>query len=220
MASRSVVSNQPGLHDKLEQVVQKHLASQFKKPYQQHTVEAFEAVQSWRLAKGQQLPLVLDACCGVGDSTARLAQRHRDALVVGVDKSAHRINKHSHYASGQDNYLVVQADLDDFWRLALEAGWRLSHHYLLYPNPWPKAKHLQRRWHGGPTFPHILQLGGQLELRSNWQTYVQEFARALALAGVESQVQPVPAGQPITPFERKYQDSGQPCWQLLACLGQ
>ncbi|WP_341501991.1 SAM-dependent methyltransferase [Gallaecimonas sp. GXIMD4217] len=220
MGSRIVISNQDGLNDKLDEVVQKHLASAFRKPYQQHTVDAFEAVEAWRREKGAERPLVLDSCCGVGDSTARLALRHPEALVIGVDKSAHRINKHQHYASGRDNYLVVQADLDDFWRLGLDAGWRLDHHYLLYPNPWPKAKHLQRRWHGGPTFPHILALGGALELRSNWQTYVLEFARALALAGVDSRVQPVPEGEPITPFERKYQDSGQACWQLLATLAR
>ena len=32
-------------------------------------------------------------------------------------------------------------------------------HYLLYPNPWPKAKHLQRRVHGHGSFPLLLQLG-------------------------------------------------------------
>ncbi|WP_115719740.1 tRNA (guanine(46)-N(7))-methyltransferase TrmB [Gallaecimonas mangrovi] len=216
MEAKAVVSNQAGLNEKLDEVVSRHLRHTFKKPYAEHSLAAFAELEQW-LAKHSAKPLVLDSCCGVGESTAVLAQRHPEAVVVGVDKSAHRLGKHAHYASAQDNYLVLRADLNDLWRLLVEHGLKPSHHYLLYPNPWPKAAHLGRRWHGGPSFAALLALGGQLEVRSNWQLYVLEFARALQLAGIESQQAEVTLA-PITPFERKYMQAGQPCWQLKADL--
>ena len=84
--SRSIVSNQPGLHEKLDEIVSKHLKAEFKKPIAAHTQAAFDEVN----AKVQAFngPLILDSCCGVGESTANLAKRHPDALVIGIDKSS------------------------------------------------------------------------------------------------------------------------------------
>ncbi len=162
----------------------------------------------------------MDSCCGVGESTANLAKRHPDALVIGIDKSAHRLDKHDveYKQTEQGQYILVQADLNDFWRLALEADWQPTHHYLLYPNPWPKAKHIQRRWHGSAVFPFIVKLGGKLELRSNWDIYVKEFARALALSGVDVEVEAYESDEAITPFERKYWASGQSSTRLVVTL--
>ncbi|MBS3797432.1 SAM-dependent methyltransferase [Pseudoalteromonas sp. BDTF-M6] len=216
--SRAIVSNQPSLHEKLDEVVNKHLKAEFKKPIAAHTQAAFDEVN----AKVQAFngPIILDSCCGVGESTANLAKLHPQALVIGIDKSAHRLDKHDVQYRQDENgqYMLVQADLNDFWRLAVKAKWQPTHHYLLYPNPWPKAKHLQRRWHGAAVFPSIVQLGGQLEVRSNWDIYVREFARALQLAGHPTQVSEYASDTAITPFERKYWASGQQSYRLVVQL--
>lgn len=114
-----------------------------------------------------------------------------------------------------DNALLLRADLVDFWRLARAADWRLARHYLLYPNPYPKSAHLKKRWHGHPVFPALLALGGELELRSNWSIYVEEFALAVALLrGREGEISPhVPNDGFLTPFEQKYFESGQRLWR-------
>ena len=212
--SRIITSNQEGLHEQLDEVVLKHLQHAFKKPYQQHTLDAFKECEKWVEQQGK--PIIFDSCCGVGESTHHLALKHPEAIVLGLDKSADRLSKHGLEVA--DNYRLLQVNLNDFWRLAVEANWHLSHHYLLYPNPWPKAKHLQRRWHGSAVFPAILALGGELELRSNWFTYIKEFARALELAGQSSKIQEYHAVDAITPFERKYWASGQASLQLKASL--
>lgn len=212
--SRIIQSNQEGLNEQLDEVVLKHLKHPFQKPYQAHTLTAFKECEKWVEQQGK--PIIFDSCCGVGESTYHLAKRHPEAIVLGMDKSSDRLGKHPQQIA--DNYQLLQVNLNDFWRLAVEANWTLSHHYLLYPNPWPKSKHLQRRWHGSAVFPSILQLGGKLELRSNWFTYINEFARALELAGQESSVQTYSSDEAITPFERKYWASGQESLQLLASL--
>lgn len=214
--SRSVTSNQTGINENLTSVVQRHLHHPSQKPFSQHTLDAFELAQQW--LSDWQGPLILDSCCGVGESTQWLAKQYPDAKVIGVDKSAQRIGKHSHYQQGDTNHLVLQADLIDFWRLAFDANWRLDKHFLLYPNPYPKAAHLQRRWHGSSAFADILRLQGELTVRSNWQLYVEEFSAALKIAGISSDVVQYQANQAMTPFERKYWSSGQTSWQLCATI--
>ncbi|WP_413693798.1 tRNA (guanine(46)-N(7))-methyltransferase TrmB [Psychromonas sp. KJ10-2] len=218
--SRVITSNQQGLNEKLDEVVLKHLQHDFKKPYQTHTLQAFKEVEKWVEQQGK--PIIFDSCCGVGESTYHIAKAHPEAIVLGMDKSADRLSKHPNdneeVIQTLDNYRLLQVNLNDFWRLAVEAEWTLSHHYLLYPNPWPKAKHLQRRWHGSAVFPSIIKLGGKLDVRSNWFTYVEEFQRALVLANVESQIDVYSAEKAITPFERKYWASGQQSLRLLCDL--
>ena len=212
--SRVVTSNQLGPHESLEKVVSKHLLTESKKPFEQHTLDAFQSVQSW-LADWTG-PIVLDSCCGVGESTAVLAKRHADAKVIGVDKSAIRINKHDqHYHQGTENHRVIRADVIDFWRLVSEHQWAISHHYLLYPNPYPKSSQFKRRWHGSAAFADLVKIGGQLEVRSNWKIYIEEFSLALELANIQNSWGCHDTSQPITPFERKYTASGQHCWRLL-----
>jgi tRNA (guanine-N7-)-methyltransferase len=209
--SRLVHSAQADLHPDLDKVVQKHLATTFFKPYAPHNLAAFDA---WYPHYQGHLPLILDAGCGVGRSTLALARQFPQAQVLGVDQSADRLARGKGDA-WPENVRFVRADLVDFWRLLADADISLQRHYLLYPNPWPKPPHLQRRWHGHAIFPALLGVGGKLECRSNWHTYVRELARAIELAtGQTACVTPYDTQVALTPFEQKYRDSGQALWQL------
>ncbi len=217
-SSRSIATNQTGPHEDLGRRVARALEHPLRKPVAEHTRTAFESARAW-LAARPGVPLVLDAGCGVGLSTRRLAWRLPDHAVIGVDRSESRLSRE--HGPLPDNALLLRADLVDFWRLALEDGWRPVRHYLLYPNPYPKAAHLKMRWHGHPVLPVILALGGRLELRSNWRLYVEEFALALTqVCGREATAVP---HEPIdddylTPFEQKYHASGQELWKLVVDL--
>lgn len=220
--SRAITSNQDGVHEDLDKVVRKHLSTEFKKPiapYSQQTFDELSLQVSDFLASNPQGRIILDSCCGVGESTYHLAVANTDALVVGIDKSEHRIDKYEHHHSSKvDNFVLVRGDLNDLWRLIAASDWPISHHYLLYPNPWPKAKHLQRRWHGAPVFHEIPKLGKQLLVRSNWPIYIEEFTAALAIAGIRAEVTEYRSSEAMTPFERKYWASGQSSMQLVATL--
>lgn len=216
--SRAISSNQLGIHQDLLEKVQRHLSKPFLKPIAEHSQQAF--MQADRRVQAEGKAVIFDTCCGVGASSIRLAELHPEQLVIGVDKSAHRLQKPSQGGAAlPDNLLLLRADLNDFWRLALWAKWPVAKQSIFYPNPWPKAEHLGRRWHGAPVFPYIVGLGGSLEMRSNWPVYLQEFAQALAQLEVASTLSPLPEGENMTPFEVKYQASGQQCWRLQAELG-
>lgn len=215
--SKAIVTNQHGIHEKLPEVVNKHLQHPFQKPVHARSQTAFEEVD--RLVKSFSGDIILDACCGVGQSTRLLAKAHPNALVIGVDKSANRLerNVEAHFCTdltGVENYHLVRADLNDFYRLVAASNWPIAKHYILYPNPWPKSKHLQRRWHGCAVFPEIIQIGQTIELRSNWLLYLEEFQQAAQLAGRVGQITELQVTMPLTPFEAKFVNSGQKCWQL------
>jgi tRNA (guanine-N7-)-methyltransferase len=202
------------VHAHLAARVRTHLAQPFRKPVASYNRAAFaEALAGW----DGRAPLILDAGCGVGHSTIALARTFPDHWVIGVDRSEARLRRRKPYPDAllPGNMVFVRADLVDFWRLLAEEGPRLARHYILYPNPWPKIGHLGRRWPAHPVFPFILRAGGALECRSNWAVYVAEFAFALELA----LGRPMPWGAfetecPLTPFERKYRDSGQALYRL------
>lgn len=174
-------------------------------------------MQAWK-DWNPESPLLLDAGCGTGESALRLAQRYPDHFVFGVDQSADRLGRQKTQAL-PDNLCLVRADLVDFWRLLAEQKVRLSKHFMLYPNPWPKKKHLGRRWHGHPVFPVCLALGGELECRSNWRVYIEEMAWALSrLSGQSVLLEDLLPEQPLTPFEHKYQRSGHGLWRCRVDL--
>nr|WP_259371810.1 methyltransferase domain-containing protein [Caldimonas mangrovi] len=202
----------------MEQLVRKHLATAFRRPPAAYSRQAFDTL----VARGAgHRPLVLDSACGTGESTAALARRHPEALVVGVDQSEERIERGRRKLGGvlPGNALLLRADVTDIWALLEAQGLRLTHHYLLYPNPWPKSEHLQRRWHGHPRFRELLALGGHIELRTNWRLYAEEFEIALRCAGWRARCTDVNDAEPLTPFERKYRDSGHPLSRLVAQAG-
>jgi tRNA G46 methylase TrmB len=213
-ASRPVTSNQAWIHPRLPSLLARHLEHPDRGPLAAFNSAAFDRLHE-RLDSAPA-PLVFDSFCGTGQSTALLAARHPGHLVVGIDKSAHRLGRHKPDPAG--NYLLLRADCEAIWRLALGAGWRLDHHYLFYPNPWPKAAHLGRRVHGSAAFAHLLALGGRVELRSNWQLYVEEFGVALHLAGYRALVRRLEPDRGITRFEEKYRRSGHSLWACEAAL--
>lgn len=217
--SRIPASAQAGVHEQLARRVERHLAEPFRKPYLDYNRAAFEASLAgwdWRA------PLILDAGCGVGHSTIQLARAFPDHWVIGVDQSEDRLNRRKPYPDAllPKNMVFVRADLVDYWRLACDAGLHLARHYILYPNPWPKIGHLGRRWHAHPVFPFIPKLGGVLECRSNWRVYIEEFASALGwVTGQDVGWEVFEAPTPLTPFERKYRDSGQLLYRVCCELG-
>lgn len=211
-AIKAVSSNQSGIHEYLDAIVAKHLHSTFQRPISNHTQQAFEHVAQQVIQ--HNAPLIFDSGCGTALSTRHIAQQYPAALVIGIDRSEVRLNKQYEQAL-PDNALTVRADLVDFWRLAQTAGWQLQRHFILYPNPYPKSVHIKRRWHAHPVLPSLLALGGEIELRTNWQIYAAEFAHTLCqthYAQVQAQ-QFVPQNY-WTLFERKYFEAGQTLYRV------
>jgi len=203
-------TDQVAPHADLTDIVRRHQQHPWRKPCPAHTREAFE--QFMQTYRRDPRPIVLDSFCGTGMSTAILAAQFPDAWVVGIDQSAHRLAKHQ--PTEQRNYHLLRAEAEPFWCCLAEAGIRLHSHWLLYPNPWPKASQFKKRLHGHGAFPMLAQLGGALEMRTNWHLFAEEFALAAELIGLKGGVDVVSPAAPMTLFERKYQERGQTLWRF------
>ena len=217
--SRFITSAQSGPHEDLPALLQRHLAHPFRKPVLEYNRAAFAEAMAAHADFDGNAPLILDAGCGVGWSTLRIAADFPDHFVIGVDQSSDRIIR-GKPGNMPKNARLIRADLVDFWRLLAESGIRLARHYNLYPNPWPKIGHLARRWHGHAVFPVWRELGGVVECRSNWAIYIEEMAWALGvLSGREVLAEPYVTDDPMTPFERKYLASGHSLWRCRVDFG-
>lgn len=221
--SRIPTSAQTGIHDQLAALLDRHAGAPFRKPYADYNRAAFAASMERRARLAPAAPLILDSCCGVGESSIALARAFPSHYVIGVDQSESRLARKIDSKAGDDalpaNLDLVRADLVDYWRLLCDAGIRLDRHYLLYPNPWPKIGHLSRRWHGHAVFPAMLELGGVLECRSNWRIYVEEFCCAVErLSGRPAHCEEWTPDHSLTPFERKYLDSGHALFRTVVDL--
>lgn len=210
--SLPVVSRQSQVHPRLAETVRKHLARPWRRPVGAGARALFEALVGPR---SDGPPWLLDAGCGTGLGTRGLALARPEALVLGVDKSAARLGRDP--GGLPPNARLLRMDLEDFWMLAAEAGWRFERQYLLYPNPWPKPEQRLRRWPFHPVLPSIAACGAAWELRTNWKVYAEEFALAARLCGARSaEVEAWRPALPLTRFEAKYAASGHDLWRVEA----
>ncbi len=222
--SKEVESNQEGIHRDLEKLVLRYLSAEYKRPIADHTKASFE--KAARFLEPFRAPVVLDSGCGTGLSTLSLAKRYPENPVLGIDKSEIRIGKAELQSAATDgipsNVLFVRAELVDFWRLALQENWDVRFHALFYPNPWPKQSELRYRFHAHPVFPTLLRLSPEIELRTNWKIYADEFRAALETANekmhryakiLEEEFSPK---VPVSAFEKKFMDSGHTLFRVTA----
>ena len=230
MNSSPVSSLQTSIHENLERLVLKHQATVYLRPIpdfsRQVFAEILNAVHQYQHST-LQTRIILDSCCGTGESMAQIAAQNPTAFVIGCDKSAHRTKRH--VAHEVSNYGIWRADVEDVWRLLgawlqengeVEGARRLKKHFLLYPNPYPKPHHILRRWHGHPLFPTMLALADETELRTNWRIYAEEFARGASILGYAASMEEyIPQQQAMTAFERKYAASGHTLYRVVVAAG-
>jgi tRNA (guanine-N7-)-methyltransferase len=79
--SRFISSAQDGPHRDLDELVRRHMAHPFRKPIADYNREALTTALAARAAWKPQAPLILDAGCGVGWSTQRIAETFPDHFV-------------------------------------------------------------------------------------------------------------------------------------------
>ncbi len=213
--SSIVTSNQTAVHKDLENSVRKHLTNSFRKPYRPFSAEIFHKTNE--IINSLDMPIILDSGCGTGESSHILSKQNTDALIVGIDKSEKRLDKFISNDNfyDKDNLILIRADVIDIWRMIKQSNWNIKKHYLLYPNPWPKKNQLKRRWHGHPVFPEMISLCDQIELRTNWQIYAEEYKQAMEIVTNKNVIMDsVETIDFISPFEKKYYDSGHELYRV------
>ena len=193
-------STQQGPAKNLGNMVERHLRSPYLRPIPAHQYAAFALLHNF---VGQDVrPIIIDSCCGTGLSTARLAEQFPQHFVIGIDKSQKRLSRKA--PSTSSNFLLLRADVIDMWRLLRSSDLLITHHYLFFPNPWPKATQIKRRFYAHPVFFSMATLAPYFEMRTNWQIYAEECQIAFSLLGRHATIELKNDAQYYTLFEKKY----------------
>lgn len=157
---------------------------------------------------GRTAPVVLEIGPGLGEATVRaaVADPGRDLLAVEVHvPGVASLLLHAERA-GLTNVRVAHGDALELARSGIAPG-VLDEVRAWFPDPWPKARHRERRLVQPAPMALLrdrLRVGGTLHLATDWADYARH---AVATLSADPQLVggrvPRPAARPQTAFERR-----------------
>ncbi len=207
--STQVFSNQSKKNPKLLYCLKKNCQNNFVPFIDKSTFQVYKHIKEF---KDQGVPVILDNGCGTGLSSLWLALQNPNTVVFGIDRAKNFISTNK-----CKNVIFAQVEISQLWRLLWKNKIPIFKAFLLYPNPWPKSKHLTRRWHAHPAFKYLTYITNSLELRTNWEVYALEAQASLEFMTdnrtILSKFKP---SYSISLHEDKYMKSGHNLFKLLS----
>ena len=172
-------------------------------------------------------PLDIEIGCGVGWHPIAYARKHPNRYLVAIEHTAEKFEKFARRLRRNPaarNLLAVHANAIS-WITHEVTTQSVDRYFLLYPNPYPKAKQRNQRWHAMPFMERLiatLKPGGELILATNLPAYAEEAEDLLVqhwgLIPARKRLlmlPTLPEGFPRTHFEKKYLEAGQICFDLV-----
>jgi tRNA (guanine-N7-)-methyltransferase len=173
---------------------------------------------------GRRAPRTLEIGFGDGEVLVALARAHPERDYLGVEVHAPGVGHCllAAAAAGVVNLRVIRRDVVEVLRQQLAAA-ALEEVLILFPDPWPKKRHLKRRLIQ-PEFVALLATriaaGGRLRLATDWQPYAEWM---LAVIGACRAFRNLDPGngfladaleRPVTKFERRGARLGHATYEL------
>src|SRR5438094_8956947 len=93
---------------------------------------------------GRHAPLHVDLGCGDGSFLCEMAQQFPKRNFLGIERLTKRVEKVRRKAEKIENVRVLGTDALFAMRYLLPKN-SVETFYLLFPDPWPKRRHQQRR---------------------------------------------------------------------------
>jgi len=165
---------------------------------------------------GRTAPLQVDLGCGDGSFLCELAQLFPQKNFLGIERLTKRVEKVRRKAEKIENVRVLRADTSFTVRYLLPEN-SVEAFYLLFPDPWPKRRHQQRRIFTRDFLDAAagaLEQKGVLRVATDQLDYFHEIKR-LSRAHVEFQVVDLDdVALPLTKVERKFRAQSAPIHRL------
>ena len=195
----------------------------------QYQVEYSPNHLDFEVAFGRKAPLVLEIGCGMGETTAAIAQAHPEVnflgcevFVAGVGALAKRLDEMS-----LTNVRIVRHDAVEIVRDMIPEN-SLDGVHIYFPDPWRKARHHKRRLVAQPFIGLLasrIRPGGYIHCATDWENYSEQMLEVLEAeplltnlhgAGQFSPVMGNPlCDRPRTKFQARGERLGYGIWDLV-----
>jgi tRNA (guanine-N7-)-methyltransferase len=172
---------------------------------------------------GRAAPRILEIGCGMGETTARIAQAAPDVDFIGIEVHAPGVGSLLKQIGELSlrNVRVIRHDAVEVVAAMIAAD-SLAGIHVFFPDPWPKKRHHKRRLLK-PAFvgelAKRLAPGGYLHAATDWEDYAHEILATLAaeplLANVAQDFAPRPEYRPLTKFEARGLALGHGVWDAI-----
>lgn len=172
--------------------------------------------------------LEIEIGCGVGLHPIKRAALSSRSLYVAIEHTHERYGKfvrrvenlRSKEPGALPNLEMRQANAVSWISHYIQPG-MVDQYWIMYPNPYPKKKHQNMRWHAMPFTSHLvatLKPGGLITLVTNMKYYADEacafFTEQFGLKLVDHKELKL-GFEPRTHFEKKYLERGELCFELV-----
>lgn len=132
---------------------------------------------------GRKAPVVLEIGCGMGETTAAIAQSRPDVDFIGCEVFPAGVGALSKrlYEMELTNVKVVRHDAVEIVRDMIPDG-SLDGIHIYFPDPWRKARHHKRRLVAQPFIGNLvkkLKAGGYIHCATDWENYAEQMLEVL-----------------------------------------
>ncbi|MGE3385431.1 MAG: tRNA (guanosine(46)-N(7))-methyltransferase TrmB [Bdellovibrionales bacterium] len=164
----------------------------------------------------------LEIGAGAGLHAIHYAKANPNRLLIAIERTskAERLQRRAKNHPKLSNLLAYRSDAIH-WVTHFVPELSLSRIFLLYPNPYPKARQQNLRWHAMPFMGFLLsrlKAQGELILATNEAFYAQEAKNTFCGHwGLQLKSEEILSADsiPRTHFEKKYLARGELCRNLI-----
>jgi tRNA (guanine-N7-)-methyltransferase len=172
---------------------------------------------------GRTAPNILEIGCGMGETTAAIAQAQPHSNYLGIEVHSPGVGSLLKLIDEKQlaNLRIIQHDAVEVVEQMI-APESLAGIHVFFPDPWPKKRHHKRRLIQ-PPFVRLLasrlKVGACIHLATDWQDYAEQMLNVLAseplLENTAAAFATRPDYRPPTKFEQRGIKLGHYVWDLL-----
>lgn len=167
---------------------------------------------------GRAVPAEVDLGCGDGAFLTALAEQHPERNYLGIEKLFGRIRTGCKRIerAGLTNARLIRADFAQVVASLLPAE-SVHVFHIMFPDPWPKRRHQQRRVVTPELFGSIekaLMSKGVLHVVTDEREYYQHVLKILKGTPLFESTSIPEESLPRSTFEQRFIDAGDPIYRV------
>ncbi len=214
---RSYVRRAGRISEKYKQALQTH--------WQQYGLEPDGGLISLEQTFKRTADCYLEIGFGMGDALLCWAKQHPEINYIGIDVHLAGLARVINLLNSEQltNVRLFNHDAVEVLKNCIPPA-SLAKIYILFPDPWHKARHHKRRLIQTEFISILAQAlkpQGILHLATDWEDYAQHMLQTvdahssfINVAG-QGQFSPRPADRPLTKFEQRGERLGHGVWDLI-----